>query len=235
MYRLRFSIVFSLSLPAVAFTTPSGVAPGEVLLRLRAHAAKRVQADTRDYLERLGALSGPEPLFETHRQRSSKRAVPEHLLRWHRVFIDPQEDPEDWARRAQLSEGIEWAQANYLRRHAEVKGDSLRGQQWGLQAVGWRPDVEAEPVVVAVIDSGVDYAHPDLAGQLWQNRAELEGKSGVDDDANGYVDDVIGWDFTDAPGLPGQGIIYSATLIQAMSRVMERTWRASLPLKWIML
>ncbi len=205
MYTLRYSIALSLSLPAVAFTTPSGVAPGEVLLRLRAHAAKRLQADTRDYLERLGALSGPEPLFESHRQRSSKRAVPEHLLRWYRVSIHPQEDPEDWARRAQLSEGIEWAQANYLRRHAEVKGDSLRGQQWGLQAIRWRSDVEAEPVVVAVIDSGVDYAHPDLAGQLWQNRAELEGKSGVDDDGNGYVDDVIGWDFTDAPGLPGQG------------------------------
>ena len=71
----------------------------------------------------------------------------------------------------------------------------------GLRAIGWRPDIEAEPVVVAVIDSGVDYTHPDLAdkfGGIYRVPRDF----GVDDD-NGYVDDVVGWDFTDAPGLPG--------------------------------
>jgi len=48
---------------------------------------------------------------------------------------------------------------------------------------------------VAVIDTGLDYNHPDIAGNLWSNTAEEFGISGVDDDGNGLVDDVHGWDF----------------------------------------
>jgi len=48
--------------------------------------------------------------------------------------------------------------------------------------------------VIAVMDNGLDISHPDLAGQVWTNRAEIPG-NGVDDDLNGYVDDVHGWDF----------------------------------------
>jgi hypothetical protein len=49
-------------------------------------------------------------------------------------------------------------------------------------------------VVVAVIDSGMDYRHPDLTNQVWINPGEIPG-NGIDDDGNGYVDDVRGWDF----------------------------------------
>ena len=50
-------------------------------------------------------------------------------------------------------------------------------------------------VVVAVIDSGVDYTHSDLRENMWLNALEELGEPGVDDDENGYVDDVYGWDF----------------------------------------
>ena len=50
------------------------------------------------------------------------------------------------------------------------------------------------PVIVAVIDSGVDYTHEDLRGKLWVNKAELNGQDNVDDDANGCVDDILGCD-----------------------------------------
>ena len=48
---------------------------------------------------------------------------------------------------------------------------------------------------VAVIDTGLDYTHPDIAGALWSNPSEASGLPGVDDDHNGFVDDVNGWDF----------------------------------------
>lgn len=52
-----------------------------------------------------------------------------------------------------------------------------------------------EPVVCAVLDSGVDYNHPDLKNNIWHNQVELNGIEGVDDDNNGFIDDIYGWDF----------------------------------------
>lgn len=53
---------------------------------------------------------------------------------------------------------------------------------------------KSRPVIVAVIDSGVDTTHEDLKNVLWKNSAEIPG-NGIDDDGNGYVDDVYGWNF----------------------------------------
>ncbi|MBW2578895.1 MAG: S8 family serine peptidase, partial [Deltaproteobacteria bacterium] len=61
-----------------------------------------------------------------------------------------------------------------------------------------------EHVVVAVIDSGLDANHPDIAGNLWRNSAEIPGNE-IDDDGNGFVDDVFGWDFVDGDEIPEDG------------------------------
>lgn len=82
--------------------------------------------------------------------------------------------------------------------------------QWGLHRVGltsgpdsaWRRVTGGAEVVVAVIDTGLDWHHLDLAPEnLWRNPGEIPG-NGVDDDGNGYVDDVIGWDFYGNDGKP---------------------------------
>ena len=53
---------------------------------------------------------------------------------------------------------------------------------------------ETRTIVVAIIDTGIDYQHPDLRDQMWVNPNEIPG-NGIDDDGNGYVDDIHGWDF----------------------------------------
>ncbi|MFV0467438.1 MAG: S8 family serine peptidase, partial [Dysgonomonas sp.] len=59
----------------------------------------------------------------------------------------------------------------------------------------WNITMGTPNVVVAIIDGGVDVSHPDLKDNMWINEAELNGKPGIDDDGNGYVDDTYGTDF----------------------------------------
>ena len=72
------------------------------------------------------------------------------------------------------------------------QGEGTRTRK-ALKELALKPP--AKPVIVAVLDSGVDIAHQDLAERIWINVAEQTGLSGSDDDHNGYVDDLHGWNF----------------------------------------
>lgn len=88
---------------------------------------------------------------------------------------------------------------------ATVPDDSLYASQWyfsPLQApTAWDVTTGSQDVVIAVLDSGVDLDHPDLAGNIWMNTGEIPG-NGIDDDLNGFIDDVHGWDFVQGSADP---------------------------------
>ncbi len=75
---------------------------------------------------------------------------------------------------------------------------NLGGNNWGADLVNapeaWANGYTGQGVVVAVIDTGVDYNHEDLKNNIWTNTKEIAG-NGIDDDGNGYVDDIYGWNF----------------------------------------
>lgn len=97
------------------------------------------------------------------------------------------------------------------------------GQQWDLYNSGdqegmtagsdinildaWEITRGDEDVIVAVCDAAVEYGHEDIAGNIWVNEAEAEGQAGVDDDGNGYVDDIYGWNFQTRDNLTSIGAV----------------------------
>ena len=94
-----------------------------------------------------------------------------------------------------------------------MSGTSSPSSPFGTRAVdAWAGDhIGSRDIVVGVVDEGIQTDHPDLAANIWTNPGEIAG-NGVDDDGNGYVDDIHGWDFLhddssvyDGPGLNLQG------------------------------
>lgn len=110
---------------------------------------------------------------------------------------------------------------NYIYRANKVPNDELYSKLWGMKNTGqsdskqegtagfdigaeqaWDMTTGNKDIVVAIIDTGIKYDHPDLAPNMWVNEAEKNGAAGVDDDGNGYVDDIYGYNFVSNTGDP---------------------------------
>ncbi|MCA9300456.1 MAG: S8 family serine peptidase, partial [Phycisphaerales bacterium] len=118
---------------------------------------------------------------------------------------------------------VDYAEPDYVVRADASSNDTYIGLQWGLNNTGqdirgvlgtpdadidgfeaWDVRTNASGVVVAIIDSGTQWDHPDLDGNIWSNSDEIAG-NGVDDDGNGFVDDTRGWDFYSNDNNPDDG------------------------------
>ncbi|MBV7314110.1 S8 family serine peptidase [Shewanella sp. NIFS-20-20] len=111
---------------------------------------------------------------------------------------------------------VKYAEPNYRLHTLATPDDTRYGELWGLNNTGqtsgtadadidaaeaWDISTGSSDVVVAVIDTGVDYNHSDLAGNIWTNPGEIAG-NGIDDDGNGVVDDVHGFNAINNSGDP---------------------------------
>lgn len=99
---------------------------------------------------------------------------------------------------------VEYAEPNYIvyacADASSYSNDPLYSEQWGPAAIGldklWQvPLTTDKRPVIAILDTGVDITHPDLADNIWTNEGEADGADGRDDDGNGFTDDLHGWDF----------------------------------------
>lgn len=111
-----------------------------------------------------------------------------------------------------LNPAVEIVEPNYIYHANATPNDPMLGQLWGMKNDGqkdsenrtgvvgvdiaaeqaWDITTGSQDVVVAVIDTGINYNHPDLKDNVWVNLAEANGKPGVDDDGNGIIDDIHG-------------------------------------------
>lgn len=98
---------------------------------------------------------------------------------------------------------------DYVVKASAVPNDSYMPQLWGMNngpggmnaVSAWDVGTGASSVVVAVVDTGIDYTHPDLATNIWVNTGEVAG-NGIDDDGNGYIDDIHGYNAAANSGDP---------------------------------
>ena len=98
---------------------------------------------------------------------------------------------------------IEFAEPNYFFQFFKIPNDPFFDQQWALNQSNdfdidapeaWDINIGNSDIVIAILDTGVDYTHSDLVDNIWINEDEIPDNK-IDDDENGYIDDVIGWDF----------------------------------------
>lgn len=198
---------------------PADAEKGVMLVKL-----KSVPSDVREIEDVLG--DGLELLDVTPLFPEDPRFVERHhkagLDRWYRInFV------EDTPVTKALSSARDWEAVEYaepvtrtrscsLPAGEPIFNDPMLSKQWhyintttdsksraGIDvnvASGWQFETGSEEVIVAILDDGVLYTHQDLAGAMWTNVAELNGEDGVDDDGNGYIDDIYGYNFTTVDG-----------------------------------
>ncbi|MEK6299228.1 MAG: S8 family peptidase [Acidobacteriota bacterium] len=127
------------------------------------------------------------------------------------VHLNGRLSVDEAVQRAKADPRVEYAEPNYLVQTGQtIPNDPSFSQMWGLSNAGcpgcvavhidatraWDISKGSDDVVAVVLDTGVDIAHEDLAPNVWVNPREIAG-NGVDDDGNGFVDDVNGWNFRD--------------------------------------
>lgn len=139
---------------------------------------------------------------------------------YHQVHISRGQSVSEAVERFRRDPMVVNAQPNYIYRLKAAPNDTNYGMLWGMKNTGqtvngtagtsgvdidvetaWNTITDCSSVVVAVVDSGINYNHEDLSGNLWNNSDEIGG-NGTDDDGNGYVDDTMGWDAVESDNDP---------------------------------
>lgn len=185
-------------------------APGEVIVKFRKSSA-RIEAARAASASGASLVAGPIGRFGV--LRTAAGASTGQLIR-----------------RLESNPTVAYAEPNYLRYSAMTPTDELFVRQWGSNNVAqshpvsrstasrwgtadadmdlpeaWDIQQGSPETVIAIMDSGVDVSHPDLAANVWLNPGEIPA-NGIDDDGNGYKDDINGWNFGE-----NNSILFQAT------------------------
>jgi subtilisin family serine protease len=209
---------------------PSNYAPGEVIVKLKAGAPQLQPVDQHERLMAIASLAVDQADTSSERwaeqlvrisagNRVGQIIVQRGLDRVFVLKVDPNTDIDSMVSQLRLRDEVEYAEPNYLVKFGSVIPDDPEfSEQWALLNNGiyvdsfpttanadikadqaWDITTGSPDVIVAVTDTGVDLTHPDLVRNIYTNPKEIAG-NGIDDDHNGFIDDVHGFNVADQNG-----------------------------------
>jgi hypothetical protein len=138
----------------------------------------------------------------------------ESLSRIVKVTFNNIQDNSNILQMAAGDPDIEYIEPAHTYHIDSIPNDSLVNQQWALAKIqafdAWNITEGSDTVLVGLVDTGIDYLHPDIKNKIYINPGEIgldaQGRdkrsNGIDDDGNGFIDDYMGWDFVDEVGYP---------------------------------
>lgn len=168
------------------------VSPLSSLSQIKTSSGSQRDPILKKYLMRkMESLKGPRHL--------SKKA-PKSWGNLYRLVFSEDVDLKAAIRQFQKDPNIVFVQPNFIYHTFSTPNDLYYSQQWSLPFIkadqAWTITQGDPKVVIAVIDTGVDWKHEDLKNSIWSNSKEIP-NDGIDNDDNGYIDDVRGWNFVD--------------------------------------
>ena len=201
-----------MSLATVVYSENADYIPGEILVGVK-------EGITQNSIQAINAQVGAEIIYKYRILNAYQLRLPQGLNVPAAIKFYSRQD------------AVEYAEPNYIVSADVIPNDPQFNNLWGLHNTGqtggtpdadidapeaWDITTGSEEIVVASIDTGVDYNHEDLKDNMWVNGPEATGTPGVDDDGNGFIDDIHGYDFRNDDGDPmddnGHGTHTSGTI-----------------------
>ncbi|MCG8604333.1 S8 family serine peptidase, partial [bacterium] len=198
--------------PAFAQEKPpeTKVAPGQIIVKLKSGAAantlRSIPAFQSRSLSKKVQTLGISHARKIFPEETAFRGQPSaDLATLYQLSFSENQNPVEVAAVFASDPNVEYAEPRYLRKLHFTPNDSLYALQNHLDMIktplAWDLQQGDSTVVIGIVDSGVDWEHPDLTANIWRNPREIP-DNGIDDDGNGYVDDIRGWDFGDQDNDP---------------------------------
>jgi len=182
--------------------------PGELIVKFKP-TAKIVKTITKNGIANVG-LESIDALNEKHKVKAWEKVFKtakkpkvatkkvSDLSNIYLLTLPKDADVLSVAEKYNKNANVEYAEPNYIAHICVTPNDPYYSQQWAHQNMqseqAWDIETGDPSVAIAIVDTGVDWNHPDLAANIWANPGEIAG-NGIDDDGNGYIDDIRGWDF----------------------------------------